>query len=305
MRSMLMNRHKQLAHSNTGKNAFTLVELLVVIAIIALLMALLLPALARAREQTKRIVCMSGLRQLTIGWMSYAEANSDKIVNGAPQGGTQCTGCPTGMNCKATAPTSTSDEHYKELPWIGNAYGVSAECGQKCAITTGAIWKYIQNEKIYRCPTGNKGELITYVVVDGVNGLTATRGTVAEAGVWLKNRNQIKKTAKQLIFLDEGKISPDSYAVYYDSGSPGGRKESWFDDPMVRHGGGTVVSLADGHTEWWRWRSKWTFEHGKNGWSAGAVPTTDDAALNDLYQVQIGCWGKLGYAPSATRLIVD
>jgi prepilin-type N-terminal cleavage/methylation domain-containing protein/prepilin-type processing-associated H-X9-DG protein len=286
------------------KKAFTLVELLVVIAIIALLMGLLLPALARAREQAKRIICMSGLRQLTIAWMGYAEANGDKIVNGAPETPNPATlgACPecSGVTCtsKAVAPTDTANEHYRELPWIGNAYGSTNACCTKCAITTGALWKYTPNEKIYRCPTGEKGELITYVAVDGVNGLTATRGPVKTDGVWLKNRNQIKKTAKQVVFIDEGRVSPDSYAVYYNA-------ETWFDDPMVRHGGGTVVSLADGHTEWWRWRSKLTIDNGKGGYSRYAPPKTDNAALNDLYQMQMGCWSKLGYKPSATKMMVD
>jgi prepilin-type N-terminal cleavage/methylation domain-containing protein len=52
---------------------FTLVELLVVIAVIALLMAILLPALGRAREQGKRIVCMANLKQLALGWIAYAD----------------------------------------------------------------------------------------------------------------------------------------------------------------------------------------------------------------------------------------
>jgi prepilin-type N-terminal cleavage/methylation domain-containing protein len=73
---------------NNSKNSkgFTLVELLVVIAIIALLMGILLPALARARGQAKRITCLSGLKQLALAWMGYAENNDGKLVNGGQAG---------------------------------------------------------------------------------------------------------------------------------------------------------------------------------------------------------------------------
>ena len=53
--------------------AFTLIELLVVIAIIALLMAVLMPALSRAREQGKRAVCLNNVKQLTFAWIMYAD----------------------------------------------------------------------------------------------------------------------------------------------------------------------------------------------------------------------------------------
>ncbi len=287
---------KQLATAKRSEDGFTLVELLVVIAIIALLMAVLLPALNRAREQAKRIICMNDQRQLTIAWMGYAEANNDKLVNGAPPlVGIQCPDCPANNYCMAVAPTDPQDSHYKELPWIGSAYNAPNPQCAKCAITTGALWKYVKDHKVYRCPSGDKGQVLTYVIIDGANGLPRN-GTVA-ARVWLKNRTQIKRTAKQVVFIDEGKVSPDSYAVYFDA-------ESWWDDPpAVRHSGGTVVSLSDGHTEWWRWRSKLTIEHSLlGGWSYW-VPT-DDASKNDLYQVQIGCWSKLGYNPSA-KLKVD
>jgi prepilin-type N-terminal cleavage/methylation domain-containing protein len=79
-----MTRHKALATAKQSGVGFTLIELLVVIAIIALLMALLFPAFSKAREQGKRIVCMSNLRQLTIAWTAYAQMNSEKLVNGGP-----------------------------------------------------------------------------------------------------------------------------------------------------------------------------------------------------------------------------
>jgi len=67
--------------------AFTLIELLVVIAIIAILAAMLLPALARAKDEAQTVKCMSNKKQLQLGWIMYASDNKEYIVPNAAAGG--------------------------------------------------------------------------------------------------------------------------------------------------------------------------------------------------------------------------
>jgi prepilin-type processing-associated H-X9-DG protein len=274
----------------------TRIDVAVTLACIAFILAEASVLNAGGRERSKRELCLSNLRMLTAAWQAYANDNAGKIVNGAPQSPNPpslgaCPGCPANNYCKAVAPTPAhpDSDHWYELPWIGQAYGISSECGQKCAIETGALWKYAQNLDLYRCTVGERNELVTYVVLDGMNGMTATRGPVKTSGVWKKNTNQIIKPASRLVFIDNGRLVPDSFAVYYNT-------ERWFDMPPVQHENGLTVSFADGHSAFRKWKSQETITIGKGGIYNVAPKTCD--AKNDLYWLQIGCWGQLGYTPT-------
>jgi len=290
------------------KRGFTLIELLVVIAIIAILMAILMPALNRVREQGKRIVCESNLKTLTLTWLMYADDNDSKIVNGA--GGFHYTS-DTGYT------EDGSVAGIIERAWVGKGWGDNwdsanvddrglTEAQKKKAIREGALWPIAKDYGIYKCPTGRRGEFVTYATVDAMNGLvrsgtasgsgkvynkgTRVRGTV----IWIKRITEVSSPAPamRMVYIDEGAMTPDSFAVNYDN--LGG----WWDDPPSRHGDGTTVSWADGHVSHLKWKEAETIKrardtaayYGGGGW----MPSTPEG-IQELKEFQKSVWGRLGY----------
>jgi prepilin-type N-terminal cleavage/methylation domain-containing protein/prepilin-type processing-associated H-X9-DG protein len=261
-----------------GQKAFTLIELLVVIAIIAILMAVLMPALHRAREGGKRTQCLGNLKQMTLAWNMYADENDDKIVNGA-----------TGFSYS----NQSWGDHSKELSWV-NTFDNSNWDVQIKGMREGALWPYIKNEKMYRCPTGRRGQAITYSIMFSMNAVNHPWSQGVK-GAHVKKRSEIRPNqASRLVFIDEGFMTSDAYAVYY-------HLENWFDNPPVRHGDGATLSYADGRVDYWKWKGVDTIKHARDYENMNPdtswVPTSDDG-YEDLYNVQRGCWGKLGYKPT-------
>jgi prepilin-type N-terminal cleavage/methylation domain-containing protein/prepilin-type processing-associated H-X9-DG protein len=273
MNALVLNRFRR---HNTRPSAFTLIELLVVIAIIAVLMAVLMPALKRAREQGNRGVCFGSLRQLTLTWSIYADDNDDRLVNGAVS--------------YSNVQTSWAD-HRGELAWV-NEYSSDWDTAIK-GIKDGAFWPYLPDLNIYRCPTGRRGEALTYAIMFSMNAVGhPAEGVRNSPGVFIRKRTEITSPppAYRLVFIDEGFMSPDAYAVHFN-------QEQWWDTAPVRHGDGTNLTFADGHVDYWKWKADETIKHGRERENAPPVrwPPTTPEGKEDLHRMQRGCWGRLGY----------
>ncbi|MBC8218110.1 MAG: prepilin-type N-terminal cleavage/methylation domain-containing protein, partial [Planctomycetes bacterium] len=179
------------------QKGFTLIELLVVIAIIAILMAILMPALNRVREQGKRAVCMSNLKQLSLAWILYADDNDDVLVNGA----IGYSNAQTGWG-----------QHQNEIAWVDGL--ATDEAAQRLEIEQGALWPYIKDHDMYKCPTGRRGEALTYAIMFSMNAVNHTP-TQGVRGAHIKRKSEIYNPAPalRLVFIDEGEGLRGSQAL--------------------------------------------------------------------------------------------
>jgi prepilin-type N-terminal cleavage/methylation domain-containing protein/prepilin-type processing-associated H-X9-DG protein len=265
----------------TRKEGFTLIELLVVIAIIAVLMAILMPALNRVKEQGKRATCLYNLKQLSLCWIMYADENDDKIVNGD-------NGEYTGMY---SAGRPFDDSHYNEDPWVQRDYDVTNMREKRRSIELGALYPYTRSLEVYKCPTvgkivrsGVQEEIYrTYSVSDSMN----CKGWSDMNAKMLKKRLEIPNPAYRIVYVDDGGTSPAAMGGWTVQVT----EETWWDPPPVRHGDGTTFSFADGHSDYHKWKDPRTIEFGKRVPPQAGSPA--QAGNEDLQWAAVAMWGSV------------
>jgi prepilin-type N-terminal cleavage/methylation domain-containing protein/prepilin-type processing-associated H-X9-DG protein len=263
------------ADTTTGfaADGFTLIELLTVIAIIAVLSAILFPVFARARENARRVSCMSNMHQLGMGMLQYAQDYDERYYGGT----------------RASTPSVL-------VPYMG---GIG---------WAGAVYPYIKSSQVYQCPddTNDKVNGVNVPVSYALNHYAADT-TLAEhqypsfgilfseiSGTTIDVQDPMETGSPTYSAMDDGHVlwwadsggniacCTTGAAIYHTRGagvmSPDGR----YDDSaepgpqptQPRHFDGANYAFMDGHVKWVRPEAVRSFKY-----SYGPVPSGDSNPL--------------------------
>jgi len=224
--------------------AFTLIELLVVIAIIAILAAMLLPALSRAKQKTMAVRCMSNNKQMVYGWNMYSTDNTELLLAGLL--------------------TDLIYNQQHRAQWCSNTIDTPSphQWDPTLDVDPSPIMPYIgKSRAIWQCPAdpvrvlNNQGQKVQRVRSNSMS-------QAFDYGYWLPNPpyrvfaklSQVLMPTKTWVFGEEHPDSVNDDAMAVQFAEPNATTARIIDFPASYHGGACGFSFADGHAEIHKWR---------------------------------------------------
>jgi prepilin-type N-terminal cleavage/methylation domain-containing protein/prepilin-type processing-associated H-X9-DG protein len=265
------------------KRAFTLIELLVVIAIIAILAAILLPVLARAKAKALTTQDLNNFKQLQMCYQLYLGDNYDLLPVNLSSGGSVTA---NGLDC-----------------WIvGDAQTDTSTTN----IMQGKLYDYNQQVAIYLCPANTRMIMasaslplhptpypvpmtrtcsLEYSLGGSTNnGVPITRNGIT-FGVYTKG-NQVRHPASKIAFVDENEYSVgDGCFGNYPANS---QENLWWNMAGSRHNKGSVFSFVDGHVEYFKWHGTAVLTYPTTGTPSDWPGDTPWGSTDDLPRVEAG-----------------
>lgn len=241
-----MNRHSCVSTAR----GFTLIELLVVIAIIAILAAMLLPALSKAKIRAQRIMCMNHTKQLTLAWSMYATDNSERLLTSRAW-----------VNGSVANPAT---DEFVDLNGELKKSPLSTYLGG--------------NVKVYQCPGDpRRSTMPAYSSMPACRSVAMNSWIgvgwvgIGEYFVYSKSTDLVRPgPVNTFVILDEGlSINDGFFATDMDTYDPNNMAQKRTTDvPATYHKMAGSFSFADGHSEIRNWRDPRTATPKGYDWSS-------------------------------------